>query len=252
MPSGRTTADESARAAWNGSRRGARIALDVARSAGALPGDRRAIIAFAILTGIFSHAVVRNLRVTVVDADRSATSLIYVQAMASAPGVSLAERSGDMTSAMHAIRSGDAIAAVYIPENFERDLIDRKRPQIVVLYNRQYFSPGNSASAAISSALPRRRRHCRTRLPPPEIFRARRPRRRKIRPHQSGAQLRAIPASSDLAARPPCHCRNCRRLCSRLRVLAAQPARLAARRRRQPVDGAGRQTRAAVRHLHCS
>ena len=111
------------------------------------------IIAFVILAGIFSNAVVRNLRVSVVDADRSATSLTYVQAIASAPGVSVAERSGDMTTAMHAIRSGDAIAAVYIPEHFERDLIDRKRPQIVVLYNRQYFSPGNSASAAISSAV---------------------------------------------------------------------------------------------------
>jgi ABC-2 type transport system permease protein len=111
------------------------------------------IIAFAILTAVFSNPVVRNLRVSVVDADRSATSLTYVQAIASAPGVSVAERSGDMTNAMHAIRSGEAIAAVYIPENFERDLIDRKRPQIVVLYNRQYFSPGNSASAAISSAV---------------------------------------------------------------------------------------------------
>ena len=111
------------------------------------------IIAFAIMAAIFSNPVVRNLRVSVVDADRSATSLTYVQAFASAPGVTVAQRSGDMTSAMHAIRSGDAIAAVYIPENFERDLIDRKRPQIVVLYNRQYFSPGNSASAAISSAV---------------------------------------------------------------------------------------------------
>ena len=54
---------------------------------------------------------------------------------------------------MHAIRSGDAIAAVYIPENFERDLVDRKRPRIVVLYNRQYFTPGNSASSALSSAI---------------------------------------------------------------------------------------------------
>jgi ABC-2 type transport system permease protein len=111
------------------------------------------IIAFAILTAVFSNPVVRNLRVSVVDADRSTTSLTYVQAFASAPGVSVAQRSGDMTSAMHAIRSGEAIAAVYIPEHFERDLIDRKRPQIVVLYNRQYFSPGNSASAAISSAV---------------------------------------------------------------------------------------------------
>jgi ABC-2 type transport system permease protein len=111
------------------------------------------IIAFSILAVIFSSAVVRNLKVTVVDADRSPTSLIYVQAIASAPGVSVAERSSDMTSATHAIRSGDAIAAVYIPEHFERDLIAGRRPQIVSFYNRQYFTPGNSASSAISNAI---------------------------------------------------------------------------------------------------
>ncbi|WP_213772089.1 ABC transporter permease [Bradyrhizobium sp. dw_78] len=111
------------------------------------------IIAFTILAITFGNAVIRNLRVTVVDSDRSPTSMIYVQAVASAPGVTVSERSGDMTSAMHAIRSGEAIAAIYIPENFERDLVARKRPQIVVLYNRQYFTPGNSASAAISSAI---------------------------------------------------------------------------------------------------
>jgi ABC-2 type transport system permease protein len=111
------------------------------------------IIAMVILAATFSNVVIRNLRVSIVDGDRSQTSMTYVQAVASAPGVSVVQRSSDMTSAMHAIRSGDAIAVVYIPENFERDLVDRKRPQIVVLYNRQYFTPGNSASAAISSAL---------------------------------------------------------------------------------------------------
>ena len=111
------------------------------------------ILAFAILTLTFSNAVIRNLRVAIVDADRSATSLTYVQSIASAPGVTVAERSSDMRSAMQAIRSGDAIAAVYIPENFERDLLARKRPQVVTLYNRQYFTPGNNAASAISSAV---------------------------------------------------------------------------------------------------
>src|SRR3984957_16402965 len=110
-------------------------------------------IAFGILTLTFSNAVIRNLRVAIVDADRSATSLIYVQSIASAPGVTVAERSSDMRSAMEAIRSGDAIAAVYIPENFERDLLARKRPQVVSLYNRQYFTPGNNAASAIQSAI---------------------------------------------------------------------------------------------------
>ncbi len=111
------------------------------------------VIAFAILTLTFSNAVIRNLRVAIVDADRSATSRIYVQSIASAPGVTVAERSSDMRSAMEAVRSGDAIAAVYIPENFERDLLARKRPQVVSLYNRQYFTPGNNAASSISSAI---------------------------------------------------------------------------------------------------
>ena len=111
------------------------------------------VLAFAILTLTFSNAVVRNLRVAIVDADRSATSLVYVQSIASAPGVTVAERSSDMKSAMQAVRAGDAIAAVYIPENFERDLLARKRPQVVSLYNRQYYTPGNNAASAISNAI---------------------------------------------------------------------------------------------------
>ncbi|WP_336492774.1 ABC transporter permease, partial [Methylobacterium nigriterrae] len=111
------------------------------------------LIAVAILAATFSNVVIRNLQVSVVDADRSPTSLVCVQAIASAPGVSVAHRSGDMTSAMHAVRSGEAIATVYIPENFERDFVADRRPQIVVLYNRQYFTPGNSASAALSAGI---------------------------------------------------------------------------------------------------
>jgi ABC-2 type transport system permease protein len=111
------------------------------------------VLAFAILTLTFSNAVIRNLRVAIVDADRSATSLTYVQSIASAPGITVAERSSDMTSAMQAIRSGEAIAVVYIPENFERDLLAQKRPQVVSLYNRQYLTPGNNAASSISSAI---------------------------------------------------------------------------------------------------
>jgi len=111
------------------------------------------LIAFALLAFTFSNPVIRNLRVSVVDDDRSPTSLSYVQAIASAPGVQVAERSTDLTSAMHAIRSGEAIASVYVPPDFERDFQSGKRPQVVVFYNRQYLTPGNNASSALSSAI---------------------------------------------------------------------------------------------------
>src|SRR3954465_10516231 len=81
------------------------------------------LLAFSLLATTFSNAVIRDLRVDVVDQDRSQTSMSYVQAINSAPGVSVAGRSVDLTGAMHAIRSGGAIAAVYIPQNFERDLL---------------------------------------------------------------------------------------------------------------------------------
>ena len=111
------------------------------------------LIAFALLSFTFSNPVIRHLRVSVVDDDRSPTSLTFIQAIASAPGVSVAERSEDLTSAMHAIRSGAAIASVYIPPGFEHDVQSNKRPQIVAFFNRQYLTPGNAASSAISSAI---------------------------------------------------------------------------------------------------
>jgi ABC-2 type transport system permease protein len=111
------------------------------------------LLAFALLAATFSNAVIRNLRVDVVDEDRTQTSMIYVQAIDSAPGVNVARRSSDLNGAMHAIRSGEAIGAVYIPRNLERDIMGGRRPQIVIFYNKQFFTPGNIASAALQSAI---------------------------------------------------------------------------------------------------
>jgi ABC-2 type transport system permease protein len=111
------------------------------------------LIAFALLATTFSNAVIRDLRVDVVDQDRSQTSITYVQAISAAPGVNVARRSTDLNGAMHAIRSGAAIAAVYIPRKFESDIAGGRRPQTVVFYNKQYFTPGNIASGALQAAI---------------------------------------------------------------------------------------------------
>lgn len=111
------------------------------------------LLAIAVLSLTFSNAVVRNLRVDVVDQDQTQTSLLYVQAVSAAPGLSVTRRSADLNGAMHAVRSGEAIGAVYIPRGLERDIAAGKRPQIVIFYNKQYFTPGNIASSALGSAV---------------------------------------------------------------------------------------------------
>jgi len=89
------------------------------------------LFAFTVLTAVFSHPVIRGLGVVVVDEDRSETSRAFVEQVAASPGLSIVARSGDLASAARAIRSGDAIAAVYIPVNFERDMKAERRPQVV-------------------------------------------------------------------------------------------------------------------------
>src|SRR5271154_967191 len=126
-----------------------------------LTHDRAALIlmfgvplfAFVVLTAVFSHPVIRGLGVAVVDADRSETSRAFVEQVAASPSLSIVERDGDLASAARAIRSGDAIAAVYIPANFERDVKAERRPQVVAFYNQQYLTAAGIVSSGLSDSL---------------------------------------------------------------------------------------------------
>jgi len=111
------------------------------------------LIAFAVLAWTFGSAVVRGLNVVIVDMDRSAISTGVIQRIAAAPGLRITQRADSLTTATRAIRSGDAIAAVYLPPDFEHDLLAGRRPQIVAFYNTQYFTPGNIASKGLRDAI---------------------------------------------------------------------------------------------------
>jgi ABC-2 type transport system permease protein len=111
------------------------------------------LFAFLVLTAVFSNPVIRGLGVVVVDADHSDTSRALVQYLASSPGLSIVERTGDLASAARAIRSGQAIGAVYVPADFERDLRAERRPQVVAFYNQQFLTAAGIASSGLSDAL---------------------------------------------------------------------------------------------------
>ncbi|HEV2624245.1 MAG TPA: ABC transporter permease [Xanthobacteraceae bacterium] len=111
------------------------------------------LFAVAVLTAVFSHPVIRGLGVVVVDEDRSATSRVFVEEVAASPSLSIVERAGDLASAARAIRSGEAIAAVYVPPDFERDLKAERRPQVVAFYNEQFLTAAGIAASGLSDSL---------------------------------------------------------------------------------------------------
>jgi ABC-2 type transport system permease protein len=111
------------------------------------------LFALAVLTAVFIHPVVRGLGVVVVDADRSATSRAFVEEVSASPNLSIVERAGDLAAAARAIRSGEAIAALYVPADFERDLKAERRPQVVAFYNEQYLTAAGIAATGMSDSL---------------------------------------------------------------------------------------------------
>jgi ABC-2 type transport system permease protein len=111
------------------------------------------LFAFVVLSLAFSHPVIRGLGVVVVDEDRSEVSRAFVEQVAASPNLSVVERTGDLASAARAIRAGDAIAAIYIPANFERDLRAERRPQVVAFYNQQFLTAAGVASTGLGDSL---------------------------------------------------------------------------------------------------
>src|SRR3984885_7284118 len=111
------------------------------------------LFAFFVLTAVFSHPVIRDLGVVFVDSDRSETSRAFAEQVAASSSLSIVERSGDLASAARAIRAGDAIGAVYIPPDFERDLKAGRRPQVAAFYNQQFLTAAGIASQGLSDAL---------------------------------------------------------------------------------------------------
>jgi ABC-2 type transport system permease protein len=111
------------------------------------------LFAFVVLSLAFSHPVIHGLGVAVVDEDRSEASRAFVEQVAASPNLAIVERTGDLAAAAQAIRSGDAIAAVYIPANFERDLKAERRPQVVAFYNQQFLTAAGVATTGLTDSL---------------------------------------------------------------------------------------------------
>src|SRR6516225_9874735 len=206
------------------------------------------LFAFAVLTAVFSHPVIRGLGAVVVDADRSDTSRAFVEQVAASPNLSIVERAGDLASAARAIRGGDAIAAVYIPADFERDLKAGRRPQVVAFYNQQFLTAAGIAlsglSDSLASAVDSAASAARGAPQASAIGSLVAETIVLVNPAKNYAQ-----SAHAVADGPACGARARRRIRGGLRIQPAQHAQLARLRGRQPDRRPGRQACAPVRHL---
>ncbi|WP_328824575.1 cyclic nucleotide-binding domain-containing protein [Mesorhizobium neociceri] len=105
------------------------------------------------LRAIVRRAIVRDGLIEVVDRDRSAASRSFVDAICSASRIKATMRSCELCEAEAAVRSGEAVAAVYIPENLERDIVRGRLPHVTVFFNKQFFTARKMTSSPIRAAV---------------------------------------------------------------------------------------------------
>src|SRR6516162_6765143 len=81
------------------------------------------LFAFTVLTAVFSHPVIRDLGVVIVDADRSETSRAFAEEVAASSGLSIVKRAGDLASAARALRMPIFGSAEDAADNFATYII---------------------------------------------------------------------------------------------------------------------------------
>jgi len=111
----------------------------------------------ALLTAVFSAGLATKLPIGALDLDGSDLSRSIIRKVDATPDAAVAVHVGDLSEGRRLILSGQIHGLLMLPRNLERDVLSRRRPEIVFFYNTQTLTTGNLIlrgvdAAAISTA----------------------------------------------------------------------------------------------------
>ncbi|AJR06366.1 ABC transporter permease [Photobacterium gaetbulicola] len=107
---------------------------------------------FAVIWGIFSAGIARDLPIGVVDLDHSQLSRQLVRYYDANPTLAVSNAYASVAEGSHALRGGDIYALVVIPANLEQDTKLGKSPTATVFYNSQFVLIGKLVNSAVTLA----------------------------------------------------------------------------------------------------
>lgn len=110
------------------------------------------LMLFAIIWGIFSAGIARDLPVGVVDLDHSQISRQLVRYYDANPTLAVSNTYASVAEGSHALRGGDIYALVVIPTHLEQDTKLGKSPTATVFYNSQFVLIAKLVNSAVMQA----------------------------------------------------------------------------------------------------
>ncbi len=106
-----------------------------------------------VLAVVFSHTVLRNVPIAVVDHDRSASTRALVRMLNAAPGVYVHAMPATLEQAWPLVRRADVYAVLYLPRDVSREAGRGQTATAIAYYNASYMTTGQAAYREISAVV---------------------------------------------------------------------------------------------------
>ncbi|AWM81004.1 antibiotic ABC transporter permease [Gammaproteobacteria bacterium ESL0073] len=100
------------------------------------------IILYSLLTGLFAQNTLLNLPVGLVDNDNSTLSRQLAREFNAAPHAKITRYQHGLTPALRDLEQTNIYSILYIPTNFEKDVLAGKQPTPELYYNALFYGSG--------------------------------------------------------------------------------------------------------------
>lgn len=111
------------------------------------------LLLIGLLCWIFSAGLARDLKVGLVDLDRSTLSRQLAFSLDGSAGLKIAQQFDTIDEGARALRGGDIYALVVIPNHLERDAREGSQPRVTVFNNGQFILIAKLVNAALAQVV---------------------------------------------------------------------------------------------------
>ncbi|SFZ98803.1 ABC-type multidrug transport system, permease component [hydrothermal vent metagenome] len=111
------------------------------------------LISFSIIIAIFYAGVARDLPVVVVDNDQSELSRQIIKDIDATSTIEVKYKVNSASQAIDLVKKSKAYAVIVIPNNFSKDTLLQKKPNVTTMVNTQYILIGKILTSALTSTI---------------------------------------------------------------------------------------------------
>jgi ABC-2 type transport system permease protein len=109
------------------------------------------LILFVVISGIYQAGTLQDMPVAVVDQDHSVLSRQFVRQLDAGSHAQLITLDEGLGEALDRLQQGDQYGLVYIPHDFEADVLAGRQPSAQFYYNQLFYAAGFYSTLDVSS-----------------------------------------------------------------------------------------------------